>query len=156
MEIVLLGDHSGVIDTLAGWYAREWPPYYGDHGPGDAMKDLESRCNRDRLPLGIIAIEDGQTLGTAALDSDAATGLTPSVVGLLVARDYRGKGVANALLEAVERVARDLGYDELFMSTSILGETLVRKGWIEKGKVTFLNDERGRVYERSLTATREA
>ena len=155
MEIALLADHVGVIDTLVDWYAQEWDRYYGSHGPGDARADLVSRCKRGELPVGLVALEGNSLCGTAALDRDATTGLTPSVVGLLVAKGHRKKGVASALLDATAGVARDFGYDELYMSTSILGEMLVRKGWSERGKVEFLNNERGGVYVCSLTARRK-
>jgi GNAT superfamily N-acetyltransferase len=72
-------------------------------------------------------------------------------VGLLVAPEYRRRGIGSALLEAAKRLATDLRYDELFISTSVLGELLQRKGWLEKGDVEFLNEERGKVYVRNLT-----
>ena len=155
MEIELLADHIGLVDTLVDWYSKEWEPYYGPRGPGDARADLVSRCKRDELPIGLVAIEGNSVCGTAALDRDATTGLTPSIVGLLVARDYRGKGIADALVDAAERLALGLRYDELFISTAVLGEVLVRKGWSERGHIEFLNNERGRVYGRALTARRE-
>jgi GNAT superfamily N-acetyltransferase len=79
----------------------------------------------------------------------------PAVVGLLVLPEFRRQGVAGALLDAAGQLANELGYDELFISTSILGEFLQRKGWREKGDVDFMNGERGKVYVRSLTAVRE-
>jgi GNAT superfamily N-acetyltransferase len=155
MEIELLADHIGLVDTLVDWYRQEWEPYYGSRGPGDARADLVSRCKRDELPIGLVALEGNSICGTAALDRDATTGLTPSVVGLLVARDHRGKGIADALVDAAERLALGLRYDELFISTAVLGEMLVRKGWSERGEVDFLNNERGRVYVCSLVARRK-
>lgn len=155
MEIELLADHIGLVDTLVDWYRQEWEPYYGPRGPGNARADLVSRCKRDELPIGLVAIEGNSVCGTAALDRDATTGLTPSIVGLLVARDHRGKGIADALVDAAGRLALGLRYDELFMSTAVLGEMLVRKGWNERGEVEFLNNERGRVYVCSLTARRK-
>jgi GNAT superfamily N-acetyltransferase len=149
-DIVLLADHAGCIDDLAARYETEWAPYYGDSGPGDARADLASRCNRDRLPIGLVAIEGERVLGAAALDRDVSTGLTPSVVGLLAAPEARGKGVARALIESAEGRARQLGYDELFISTSILHGMLLREGWLEKGDVEFLNGERGKVFVRNL------
>jgi GNAT superfamily N-acetyltransferase len=149
-DIVLLADHAGFIDDLAARYETEWAPYYGDSGPGNARADLASRCNRDRLPIGLVAVEGECVLGTAALDRDVSTGLAPSVVGLLVAPEARGKGVARALIESAEGRARELGYDELFISTSILHGMLVRQGWQEKGDVEFLNGERGTVFIRNL------
>ena len=150
-SIALLADHAGFIDVLVQWYEREWDPYYGEQGPGDARTDLESRCNRGRLPVGLVAIEDDRILGTAALDHDAATGKTPSVVGLLVAPEHRRKGVANRLLDFAECLAGDLGYEELFMSTTVLGELARRRGWQEQSDVEFLDSERGSLYVRNLT-----
>jgi GNAT superfamily N-acetyltransferase len=151
LKIALLADHAGSIGRLAGWFEQEWAPFYGEQGPGDARADLAARCNRERLPIGLVAVEGERVLGTAALDRDAATGLTPSVVGLLVAPDTRGRGVAGALLASTERLARKLGYRELYTSTSILGELLLRQRWQERDDVEFLNGERGKVYMRILT-----
>ena len=156
MKVALLADHTGAIDMLAAWYEQEWEPYYGAHGPGDAAADLASRCKRDRLPVGLVAIDDDTIIGTAALDRDAASGLAPAVVGLLVAREHRGKGVAGVLLDAAGQLAGELGYDELFISTSILGRLLQRKGWRQKGNVRFMNSERGTVYVRALPEGRQS
>ena len=150
MQIALLADHAGSVDELAAGYEAEWAPYYGVRGPGDARVDLASRCNRDRLPIGLVAIDGDRIVGTAALDRDAATGLAPSVVGLLVLPASRRQGIATALIESAERLARDLGYDELFISTSILQGTLQRAGWHEKGDVEFMNNDRGKVFVRDL------
>jgi GNAT superfamily N-acetyltransferase len=120
MEIELLADHIGLVDTLVDWYSKEWEPYYGPRGPGDARADLVSRCKRDELPIGLVALEGNSLCGTA----------------------YRGKGIADALVDAAERLALGLRYDELFISTAVLGEVLVRKGWSERGHIEFLNNER--------------
>lgn len=156
MHIALLADHAGRIDELAARYRAEWAPYYGDSGPGDARSDLASRCNRDRLPIGLVAIDGDRVAGTIALDRDAATGLTPSVVGLLVAPEARRQGIARSLIESAERLAHDLGYDQLFISTSILQDLLRRRGWQEKGDVEFLNNERGKVFVCNLATSESA
>jgi GNAT superfamily N-acetyltransferase len=153
LYIALLADHAEQIDDLAARYRAEWAPYYGDAGPGDACEDLSSRCNRDRLPAGLVAIDGGQAVGTAALDRDESTGLAPAIVGLLVVPGSRGQGIASALINAAERLAGELGYDEVFISTSILQGSLRRRGWQESGDVTFANNERGKVFVRNLTAT---
>lgn len=155
LQIALLADHAGSVDELAERYEAEWAQYYGDGGPGDACSDLASRCNRDCLPVGLVAIEGDRILGTAALDLDAATGLTPSIVGLLVLPESRRQGIATALVASAERLARELRYDQLFISTSILQGLLRREGWQEKCDVKFLNKERGKVFVRNLT-TRES
>lgn len=146
MEIKLLADHSEAIATLADWYITEWQPYYGELGPGDAESDLTSRCNRNLIPAGLVAVEDDQVIGTVALDVDPATNLNPSVVGLLVGSEYRRKGIATALLRSAKDLARDLAYRQLYLSSSVLGDLLVRTGWRVKGEVEFLNAEHGTIY----------
>lgn len=150
MIIELISDHFDLIPILTRRYQSEWEPYYGKHGPGDARKDLESRCNRDALPIGFVAVEDDQVLGTAALDLDVTTNLTPSVVGLLVEPAYRRRGIATALLKAAEDFARQLGYSRLYVSTTVLGDLLSLLGWEAMGTVRFVNDEKGSVYARDL------
>ena len=145
-----ISNHISVIPTLVEWYQSEWKPYYGIDGPGDARVDLESRCNCDQLPIGLVAIEDNQVLGTAALGLDVTTNLTPSIVGLLVGTAYRRQGIATALLSAVEELARQLEYRRLFVSTTILGDLLNRLGWKAMGEVQFLIAEQGSIYVRDL------
>ena len=150
MNIELLADHPESIPMLMDWYVSEWKSYYGVNGPGNARADLESRCNRDRIPLGFVAVEGGRLNGIAALGHDEATGLTPSVVGLLVAPSQRGRGIATALLESAELLAKRLGYTRLYISTAVLGGHLIRVGWRSVGDVEFLNAERGSIYVRDL------
>ena len=150
MTIESLIDYEWVIPTLAKWYRSEWEQYYGADGPGDAEADLVSRCNRDVIPYGLVAIESGQVVATAALDLDVTTNLTPSIVGLLVGSEYRRRGVATVLLEATVDHARRLGYQQLYISTTVLHSLLQRLGWRVIGDVEFLNDERGSIYVREL------
>ncbi len=150
MDIELLAEHSESIPKLVDWYMSEWEPYYGADGPGDARADLRSRCNRDEIPIGLVAVEDGEILGTAAVDIDAATGLIPSVVGLLVKPSQRRRGIATALLKRAESLARTLGYSRLFVSTAILGDLLVRMDWHSQREVKFASDELGAIYAKDL------
>ena len=150
MIIESLSDHEWVIPTLVEWYRSEWEPYYGADGPGDAQSELVSRCNCDGLPYGLVAIENNRVVGTAALDRDVSTNLTPSVVGLLVGSEYRRRGIATALFIATEDHARRLGYQRLYASTSVLHSLLERLGWMVMADVEFLNDERGSIYMREL------
>lgn len=154
MKIALLADHIKVLPTLADWYRDEWEPYYGVGGPGDAMSDLESRCNRNELPIGLVAVEGDHVRGVAALDIDRATSLTPSIVGLLVAPGYRGQGIATQLLESARILAGRLGHSRVYISTSILGDHLMRNGWRNCAPVRFLNNEQGSIFSYDLSESR--
>lgn len=150
MKVELLADHAEAIPTLSEWYTSEWAPYYGKDGPGDANKDLASRCNRKSIPLGLLALDGDMVSGTVALDLDPLTGKTPSVVALLVRADRRDSGVGTALLCAAEAHAKRLGFRQLFLSTSVLSDFLIRSGWRQGRKVEFLNKERGSIFVRDL------
>jgi GNAT superfamily N-acetyltransferase len=153
MKIELLADNTEILPSLVDWYEREWSPYYGVDGPGNAQLDLASRCNRNTIPVGFVAKENDQLLGTAALDLDPATNLTPSVVGLLVADEFRGRGVASRLLKSATQLAEGLGYDHIYLSTTVLGDHLLRNGWRRIGNAQFLNDEHGSIYVFDIAAS---
>lgn len=150
MIIEHLSDHPDVISELVDWYILEWEPYYGNTGPGDARADLEVRRSREALPVGLVALEGGQVLGTAALGLDVTTNLTPSIIGLLVGPNHRGRGIGTALLKNCVDVARELGHRRLYVSTNLLGSLLGKMGWEEMGEAKFLNDEHGLIYVRDL------
>ena len=149
MTVEPLVNHKDAIPTLVKWYESEWKPYYGINGPGDAQTDLISRC-KDTIPMGLIAIENGDVLGTAAIDKDVATNLTPSIVGLLVAPEYRRRGIATSLISAAEKWASQLKYRKLYVSTTVLGNMLQNLGWTQIDEVEFINAEYGSVYMRKL------
>ena len=150
MRIEHLSDHLDAVSELASWYVAEWEPYYGDTGPGDARADLVARTSREALPVGFVAIEDGRVVGTVALGLDVTTNLTPSIIGLLVARNHRGRGIGTGLIETCIDVARKFGHQRLYVSTSVLCSLLDRTGWKEMGETKFLNDEHGSVYVRDI------
>ena len=99
MNTGLLADHSAFIDELAASYENEWAPYYGESGPGDAVADLASRCNRDRLPIGLVAIEGNRILGSVALP--ARTAAAPEKTAL-PDNDCVGRCIAQYASSAVE------------------------------------------------------
>lgn len=146
MNINYLADHREAIPTLVQWYQAEWEPYYGNDGPGDAQADLAGRCNRETQPVGFVALENGTVVGTASIGLDITTGWTPSIIGVLVEANHREKGTGTALIAACRDAARELGYQHLQISTSVLGNMLERTGWRKMGSATFLNDEQGTVY----------
>ena len=121
MSVELLVDHPELLDELERWFVREWEPYYGADGSGDARSDLAECCQRDQSPIALIAFCEGVLCGTAALRPTSVTThpqLTPWLAALLVSPEARGQGVGECLVEAVEGYARDFGFRELFVGTS--------------------------------------
>lgn len=142
LQIDLLADHPEAIPMLREWFEQEWAPYYGLDGPGDAHKDLKDSCNRDKLPIALVAIHDGEVCGTATLKAESVSThkhLTPWLAALLVAPEFRRRGVGEQLIAAIEKEASQLGFKRIYVGTgegSGTPESLLRnRGWefVEKG-----------------------
>jgi GNAT superfamily N-acetyltransferase len=146
LHVELLADNPEALPILKEWFEREWAPYYGPEGPGDAHKDLHDSCNRDELPIALVAISDGEVCGTAALKVESVSThkhLTPWLAALLVLPEFRRIGFAERLIAAVEDKAKQLGFRYVYVGTgegSGTPESALRKrGWkfIEKSPNTL-------------------
>ena len=132
-QIVPLADAVATIPLLTRLFIEEWGPYYGPDGPGDAEKDLHECCNRDDLPIALVALDnDGTVLGTAALKKESVgseLGLGPWLAAFYVPIEHRKRGIGSALVEAIENKARYFGFESIFVSTDAAENTIRRRGW---------------------------
>ena len=142
MRIHLLPDRPDAIPVLASAFTDDWGPYYGPHGPGDAVRDLRACLNRDGLPMAWVAEDDGGVpLGTASLKADSLGGDQfpgPWLAAFLVLPAHRRRGVGTALVATVETAARDGGFDALYTSTDTFAGALAGRGWRTVGQVGSL------------------
>ena len=142
LQIELLADHLEAIPILKEWFEREWAPYYGPDGPGNAHKDLHDSCSRDKLPIALVSISDNEICGTAALKAESVSThkhLTPWLAALFVAQKFRRRGVGEQLIAAIENKASQLGFKSIYVGTGVGSGTpessLRNRGWefVEKG-----------------------
>jgi len=142
LKIELLIDHPDTIPVLLVWFEQAWEPYYGAHGPGDPLADLQDSCNRDELPVALIALCRSEIYGTAALKAQSVSThwhLSPWLGALLVDPAYRRQGVGERLVAGVEDRARQLDYERIYAGTNqgqgTAESLLLRRGWafIENG-----------------------
>ncbi len=136
LKIELLDDHPDALPMLKDLFESEWEPYYGAEGPGDAETDLKNSANRTKLPIALVALVDGNVCGTAALKMESVTSYPdyfPWLAGLLVAPEYRRQGIGEQLIAKIEKLAKQLGYKEIFVGTgekSGMSEiTLDKRDW---------------------------
>ena len=89
--------------------------------------------DKEKLEAVWAAVLNGQTVGCAAFRTkETAVG---EVKRLFVRNEYRGKGAAKALMDAVEAHAREQGCEKLFLDTRITLEpavTMYRKRGFEE------------------------
>ena len=141
------------IPVLVDWFIAEWESWYGAEGSGNAEQDLAACCDRDRIPLCLVALDtNDELLGTAALRAESVgskLGDGPWLTGFLVEPEHRRKGIGTALVAAIEAETGRLGFDAVYVSTDTAGYLFERRCWQAAGPASSL---RGpvTVYCRSL------
>ncbi len=142
VRIIHLIEVPGTVPSLARWFVEEWAPYYGPDGPGVAEEDLVACCNRDQIPIALVAIDaERNVIGTAALKSESVgsePGQGPWLAAFLVGTDHRGKGVGTSLVEAIEQEAFRLGFQTIYTSTDAAKGIYRRRGWEALNQVSSL------------------
>ncbi len=151
VRVVSLCDRPDLVPELVRWFESEWAPYYGSDGPGvgTAERDIRNCCNRNALPLALVALEDGDRLvGTASLKADSL-GTHPQLTPWLAALVTKSDGAEAALVQAIETEARRLGFDAVYTGMDEGSPVMLQFGWSVIGQSNSL---RGRiaVFEKSL------
>lgn len=151
VRVVSLCDRLELIPELARWFEAEWTPYYGPDGSGagTAEQDIRTCCNRDALPLALVALDGGDRLaGTAALKTDSLDThpqLSPWLAALVAASD----AAEAALVQAIETEAQRLGFDAVYTGMDEGSAVLRRRGWSVIGQSSSLRGPIA-VFEKTL------
>lgn len=147
-----LADYPQSMARLADDFRQEWPGWYGEYGPGDAVQDLRGYANKGRIPMGLVALRDDVACGFAALKAQAITGyehLQPWVGAGYVRPELRRQGIGALLLAALEHEARALGHARLYCGTATSASLLLRAGWQPLAEA-MQGNERVTIYEKTL------
>lgn len=75
---------------------------------------------------GVVAREDGQVVGAAAVELFGGAGLLRSVV---VDPGYRGRGLGRQLVDGAEGIARQAGVTDLYLMTETASDWFPRLGY---------------------------
>ena len=132
MKIVPLVERPELVDQVAAWGFAEW----GHLNPGQTLQSrtawIRERMNIDRVPIVLIALDDaGIMVGTASLLFDDLEGdpRNPWLASVFVPAGQRGKGIASALVTAIEDAAHRLGYPTLYLFTTSAAPLYAGLGW---------------------------
>jgi predicted N-acetyltransferase YhbS len=85
----------------------------------------------DAIPLGLVGMIDGKPAGTVSLlesDLEERKDLRPWLAGLLVFEEFRGKGLAAALVRTLTQKALEMGEREVYLYTRI-PQLYEKLGW---------------------------
>ncbi len=81
---------------------------------------LQNTSDPSRIPLSLIALVDGQLVGTVNLienDDSKRTHLRPWLAAMVVAKEFRGQGIGAQLVRALLAEAQRLGFATVYFGT---------------------------------------
>lgn len=132
MEIIDLRQAPQHIPTIARWHFDEW----GYLNPGKTLEYRIERMQRyiagNPIPSMLIAVEDDEVLGTAALveaDMDSHPELTPWLASVYIREDQRGRGIGKKLVQALMDLAGQQHLKRLYLFTPDQADFYAKLGW---------------------------
>ena len=117
LTICYLKDYPEYVPLVAKWMIETWG-HYNPHASHDkTVLELREHLNIEQLPITYIALQDGKPVGTSSLriTDGIRPDLMPWLASLFVLPEYRGKGIAQALIETVKHKAQQLKYPTLYL-----------------------------------------
>lgn len=141
MKLEYLADHPELLPTVAQWYFEEWGYLSEEKTLEQDIQRLQIYQNKDKVPLMLLAIQDGELLGAAQLKFREMS-IYPEkehwVGGVYVAEAHRGKGIARQILVALIAIAKSLKIETLYLQTEHLdGGLYGRMGWMPIEQVNY-------------------
>ena len=131
MRIEYLADHGSQLPRLAEWHFAE----FGYLNPTNTLERyierLTAALQKSDLPTTFIALDDDSLLGSASLVRQTITHpqLSPWLSSVYVDPQYRGRGIASALVGRVERAAAGMGTDRVYLFTPSSEKLYASLGW---------------------------
>jgi len=131
MEIQFLADCPEVIPAIACLHQLEMKLGVESNYQGSIDK-FQQRCNRDSLPLSLVAFVDTLLIGSASLvecDLPSHLHLQPWLASLFVATSYQRRGIGCQLMQQIESIAKNIGYQQLYLYTWTAEKYYYQLGW---------------------------
>lgn len=142
MQIEFLADHPDAVQLISKWYFDEWGHVIPNNSLENVVSRVSSMLNRDKIPLHLLAIENGEILGVTQLKIREMT-IYPEkehwVGGVYVKSSARGKNVATKLVSRAIELAKEFGVKTLYLQTEATedGGLYARLGWKPIEKVHY-------------------
>lgn len=133
MQFEYLADHPQRVPQVIAWWHTVWADRMGPDI--DALEQqLLASLNREQLPIHILAMKNGQPIGTAALKLQELAELFPDkqfwLGSVFVAEPHRGEKIASALTHQIITLAQARGLPHLYLQTMHpSGGLYARLGW---------------------------
>ena len=151
-KILSLNDAPAMLDRMASWFSEKWgiaKEIYLDSMRASLLEDTV-------VPRWYCAVEDGRIIaGAGVIENDfhARPDLAPNVCAVYTEPDYRGQGIAGAVLAYICGDMKDSGIDTLYLLTDHIG-FYERYGWSFYTMVKSDGGEISRMYVHKMDQTK--
>jgi N-acetylglutamate synthase-like GNAT family acetyltransferase len=131
VRLEYLADHVSHLPQLATWQHAE----FGYLNPANTVERYVARLTaslqKSNLPTTFIALRDDTLLGSASLVRHTITHphLSPWLSSVYVDPQYRGGGIASALVGRVEKAAAEMGSGRIYLFTPSSEKLYAGLGW---------------------------
>ncbi len=133
VSVEYLKNYPHFVPIVAEWLFNKWGHQIAGDTLAAAGKRVEGRLNDDKIPFSLIAIKEGEAVGTASIflnDMDTRPELSPWLAAVYVKENSRGLGIGSELVRSAEETARKLGTRKLYLFTPDKQSFYKRLGWV--------------------------
>ena len=132
MKIDYLGNHLDILPELAKLQYDEWKHFTPEKTLEDRVIKLRDMAGSSDVPFMIVAIDNNQLIGSAALvheDMSTRKDLSPWLASVFVKPEYRQSGIATRLVSHIEGEAEKRGIAKLILYTEHARDLYLKLGW---------------------------
>lgn len=137
MDVRFLAEFPGHATTLARWHHAQWSDLYADWTLQVATDELVDHATRRGIPTTLVAMEEGELLGSVSLVEEDAPELKDQgdawLASLYVVPDARGRGWGERLVRALVAHAAAQKIERLWLFTPEHAAFYARLGWRAQG-----------------------
>ena len=132
MELKQLSECPEHLEAVGTWIYEQWwrKP---DNSPEVVLCRLRQHTQRDAVPFTIVALEDGQPVGSCCvIENDCVhrPQYAPWVAAVFVKEQWRHRGIVSCILQEACRVARRAGVKGLYIDCHVNTVPLYEQnGW---------------------------
>ncbi|MBL1268044.1 MAG: GNAT family N-acetyltransferase [Halomonas sp.] len=119
-------------EIVAGWTFESWGHLHPGLTLEKAIEWLKAECGQGGVPSIFVAMQGENPVGTASLIADDMSirrEFTPWLASVFVVPEWRGQGIASALVRRVEAEAAAHGFERFYLYTPDQQALYRRLGW---------------------------
>jgi N-acetylglutamate synthase-like GNAT family acetyltransferase len=133
IEITYLADMPDAAPTLAAWSYRTWHHFFPDLSEADLLAEYKAGCQKNAVPLALVAVDAGVVCGTASLVAQDGlpdyAHLTPWLASVYVADAHRRRGIGAQLVTRIIHCAWLMNIPKLYLWTDAEAAWYTHMGW---------------------------